>query len=1290
MARKKKIEIFKLEDRVLFEAAGAVEAIAAESLAEDANPDQQNEISESERQEKEAQSVAKDAGPATVNEPGKTVQEVGGGLFQKKSEQQNPNQVLPDDHVVFSGVTDPNDAFSTAISNFLNTDFSEQPYSADASASSDADASDTHELLILDAETARDFNRDLLPENTEILVLDNDSDATEQVDSFLDGDTKYDSIKVVGDADLDTDVLQSHLTEHGELVLNAALDFEVPADHADDPFHDTVIHPEVNENITIDAVEAEQLDPALAADVAEDRNELVIINSNIAEKETVLSQLGDGYEVLEIDPSQDAMSQIQDYLDTHSDTKYDAVHVLTHGNDQGFYLGSTKVTDASQMDVFSGHMADNGDFMLYGCNLASSERGQALIQNIADFTGCDVAASIDSTGVSGDWSLEYNVGVIESASISISNWNHNLASYTINGTDNFSDADDTKWTYANIDSVYTNSGKTIVAGDIFEISSGVRDTTAITVDCIVNITGNYTSDVSFTVNGGSVNGGTITGGIITVTAGSVNSNIDITGNLTVSGSGVVTNSNITAGGIVVNSGTINSGVVNSNGNLTVGTGGSLTFTNSLNYNGTADISGTLTGTGLNLTVDTGDTLNINTGANVTLGSLANNGTLEIHGGTLNIANRITSMIDFTMSGGNLSGDLNIASGTASIQGGNLTDINNEGTLTITGTVSARTISNTGTLLIGDGGTTVTDLAVNGTIYQNAGTLDINDATLDGRNQTSIGISFGGGDFTAAVTTIQNFQIGVEVVYSIKASYDGSGITYNTNIKNAVASLTVTNNPEDMNNGIFNYLETALDAVDSLSAGFDAISIYFDDTTNSSNGILTGAITIPSKLFAINGTASGSVITIEDAVTISSALVFNNISLLVNSGATFQIDSTGDLSLTNNIAGNQFVGIHNQGTLNVDGVLSFTTATTKSAYGILNDGTVNITGGNVSLTAGAVGSAFEVAAIRNNVALNIFSNSSVIVNTTSSSAKNTFSIFNNGTVEINGDQINIRATGSNSIGLLNNTTGIVNIGSDAARVSNVNISGSKGVVNYNHFYIFGDGTLSANATTQITGGVYTYARATGTPTKTYLDGITVAGILQNTGTANVMLNNIQFAGNGTINNSGSELFVTGKFSSTVNHSSITINNTENGKMHFGIGATVSLSPSALSGVLFNDQVHYSFINESGAVDIQNFSGLSSIDHHVTIVNGQAAVHDYATFTIDASKNHEGIEQPNGQVLYVTGGQASTAIGDFWQYADKNGIFGVTDSGIINYDRMILTNLHIKNVNPGSQQSIQDPF
>ena len=170
---------------------------------------------------------------------------------------------------------------------------------------------------------------------------------------------------------------------------------------------------------------------ALSNPVEEGREELVIINSNIADRDVVLSQLG-GRDVLEIDPSQDALSQIQDYLDANPDTRYDAIHILTHGNDQGFYLGSTQVMDAGQMTMFTGHMAENADFMLYGCNLAATERGQALIHEIADVTGCDVAASANTTGVSGDWILEYNAGVIETANLTISGWRHNLQTLTVN------------------------------------------------------------------------------------------------------------------------------------------------------------------------------------------------------------------------------------------------------------------------------------------------------------------------------------------------------------------------------------------------------------------------------------------------------------------------------------------------------------------------------------------------------------------------------------------------------------------------------------------------------------------------------------------------------------------------------------------------------------------------------------------------------------------------------------------------------------------------------------------
>jgi hypothetical protein len=47
---------------------------------------------------------------------------------------------------------------------------------------------------------------------------------------------------------------------------------------------------------------------------------------------------------------------------------------------------------------------------IYGCNLAASEDGKALVDSLARLTGTDVAASDDLTGSldkGGDWELEY-------------------------------------------------------------------------------------------------------------------------------------------------------------------------------------------------------------------------------------------------------------------------------------------------------------------------------------------------------------------------------------------------------------------------------------------------------------------------------------------------------------------------------------------------------------------------------------------------------------------------------------------------------------------------------------------------------------------------------------------------------------------------------------------------------------------------------------------------------------------------------------------------------------------
>ena len=585
--RQRKIEIFKLEDRVLFEAAGAAEAVEAADNANNPNPDRQHELSESERQEKEAQSVVKHVGPGTaLSDPGAAVQEQGAGLAQPGTAHQDPAQKLVDGSADFSNVPDVAEHHSSDVSDFLNADFSD--HSAAQLSFSDSFSADGHDLVIVDADAAKDLDLNSLPDNTEVLVLDHNSDAMDQINAYLDShDGKFDSVKFLVDADpsgadsarehlelngkdvsaADLDAIREHVAEHGDLSVHTALDDSAPSyslnpdgdfEHsADGNLHDTVIHPEIDKNITVNTDPADQIDPALANPVEDGRNELVIINSNMVDKDAVLSQIGEGRDVLEIDPSQDAMSQIQDYLDAHSDTKYDAVHIMTHGNDLGFYLGSTKVTTADQMAVFNGHMAENGDFMLYGCELASNEHGQSLIQDIADFTGCDVAASTNTTGISGDWSLEYNVGVIETANISIRNWNHDLNTVTVN---NQSDWEDLvlNGSLADGDTIeFATSGNYLINQN-FSFDTNVVINVSGNVDAIITVADGVTFDVNANVtvtNVTFVNHGTFnindgaTLAINTSTSGNVNV-IENTGTLSIAGTLEITGSSSGSGGIL--------------------------------------------------------------------------------------------------------------------------------------------------------------------------------------------------------------------------------------------------------------------------------------------------------------------------------------------------------------------------------------------------------------------------------------------------------------------------------------------------------------------------------------------------------------------------------------------------------------------------------------------------------------------------------------------------------------------------------------------------------------------
>ncbi|WP_445243932.1 DUF4347 domain-containing protein, partial [Microcoleus sp. S13_B4] len=62
-------------------------------------------------------------------------------------------------------------------------------------------------------------------------------------------------------------------------------------------------------------------------------------------------------------------------------------------------------------------MTENGDILLYGCDVAATETGNNFVKRLSELTGADVAASNDLTGNAvkgGDWDLEIVTGQIES------------------------------------------------------------------------------------------------------------------------------------------------------------------------------------------------------------------------------------------------------------------------------------------------------------------------------------------------------------------------------------------------------------------------------------------------------------------------------------------------------------------------------------------------------------------------------------------------------------------------------------------------------------------------------------------------------------------------------------------------------------------------------------------------------------------------------------------------------------------------------------------------------------
>jgi len=159
----------------------------------------------------------------------------------------------------------------------------------------------------------------------------------------------------------------------------------------------------------------EELEPRLLFSASFDA---VLIDGALDDQELLLSA-AEGADLIHVYDSRyqsadEVLAEVVSWADGHNQ-QLDSLSILSHGRDGAFELGDEKQTTASlnqsqdnqnSWQSLARVLDSDADIYLYGCNLAASADGEALLESLAGLTGANVHASDDLTGSGGDWVLE--------------------------------------------------------------------------------------------------------------------------------------------------------------------------------------------------------------------------------------------------------------------------------------------------------------------------------------------------------------------------------------------------------------------------------------------------------------------------------------------------------------------------------------------------------------------------------------------------------------------------------------------------------------------------------------------------------------------------------------------------------------------------------------------------------------------------------------------------------------------------------------------------------------------
>ena len=150
--------------------------------------------------------------------------------------------------------------------------------------------------------------------------------------------------------------------------------------------------------------------------------QIIFVDSSVQNYQNLIEGADANAKIVILDDKRSGIEQITKAL--ASESGIEAVHVVSHGNQGSLKLGADVLNGNdiekfnTQLKQWGNALSENGDILLYGCDVAAGESGNNFVKRLSEITGADVAASNDLTGNAakgGDWDLEIATGKIEAA-----------------------------------------------------------------------------------------------------------------------------------------------------------------------------------------------------------------------------------------------------------------------------------------------------------------------------------------------------------------------------------------------------------------------------------------------------------------------------------------------------------------------------------------------------------------------------------------------------------------------------------------------------------------------------------------------------------------------------------------------------------------------------------------------------------------------------------------------------------------------------------------------------------